>query len=105
MEVEVDIEVEVEVDEEAENEKKIEVEVEVEVEVELEVDEEEEKKKKRKIEDKKSHQYPSRVIQLRGSRPQGQLVKRYTGLIFRHFSFYNPPVFQMNWNVLVTCQI
>ena len=71
MEVEVDIEVEVEVDEEAEKEKKIEVELEVEVEVELEVDEEEEKKKKRKIEDKKSHQYPSRVIQLRGSRPQG----------------------------------
>ena len=105
MEVEVDIEVEVEVDEEAENEKKIEVEVEVEVEVELEVDEEEEKEKKRKREDKKSHQYPSRVIQLRGSRLQGQLVKRYTGLIFRHFSFYNPPVFQMNWNVLVTCQI
>lgn len=74
-------------DEEAEKEKKIEVEVEVEVEVELEVDEEEEKEKKRKREDKKSHQYPSRVIQLRGSRPQGQLVKRYTGLIFRHFSF------------------
>ena len=38
------------------------------------MDEEEEKEKKGKREDKKSHQYSSRVIQLRGSRPRGQLV-------------------------------
>ena len=71
----------------------VEVEVEVligvEVEVEVEVDEEE-KDKKRKRQKKpsvpkpgnpeKKMEYPSRVIQLRGSRPQGPLVLRVLGV-------------------------
>ena len=41
----------------------------MEVEMELEVDEEEEKEIKRKREDKKSHQYPSQVIQRKKPAP------------------------------------
>ena len=59
---------------EKEKKKKKDEEEEEEEEKEKEQAKEKEKEKKRKRKRKRSHLYPSRVIQLRGSRPQGQLV-------------------------------